>query len=395
MDPASQVFSANSPSDMLLAMGLEQEGVRVCLLDTVAGRHRLIGWLGLQDDGSLEPAQLIARACRRLGQRLGCTLWDERLNEPLVSSDDPLRIPPLAHVSVGLLRQPALRTWLAGLSSSVSLAVLEQVVSGAPAQIVGQTTLSCDPDRQALAMALKQTQPDVLVIAGGFDDPTPAAQAPLFALCHLLGDALTAAAPAVQPAIFFAGNRFVAPAAADLLAQGRADLSITLLDNIMPASGRVEQRELARLLNYHDWRLNERTPSFGRFSRWVTSPGQVSSLAANFAQLTRVWLEHARLSELRGLYCTTHWWLHSLASQGQDGVRLVYAPPGSEPGVVARWPAVGMISGPWNGAGCRTAREFWWDAEGLAPVVAGIGQVAPLAMMQTLDADLLPVYKGG
>lgn len=394
MELPPQTIGANAESSLFLAIGLEQEGVRACLLDTVAGRHRLIGWLGLQNDGSLEPAPLIASACRRLGRRLGCTLWNEQINEPLVASDDALRIPPLAHVSIGLLLKPALRTWLAGVTPSVSLATLERAVTGAPVQIVGRTVLTSNLSSTTLAAALAHARPDVLVVAGGFDDAKLPAQAPLIMLCRVLGQALAAVATDVQPALFYAGNRYVAPTAVELLVQRKDGLTVTVVDNIMPSGERIQQQDLVRLLNYHDWRLNERAPGFGRFSRWVTSPGQVSSLAANFVQLARAWLEHERLTELRGLYCTTHWWLHVLAEQGNEGVHLCYAPPGAEPALTQRWPAVRLISGPWQGIATRPAHHFWWDPEGLAPIVVGMGQVAPQAMMEVLAADLLLPYRG-
>jgi hypothetical protein len=370
----------------LLAIGVELEGVRVCLIEPVAGPHRLVGWLGLQRDGSMETPSLIASACRRLGQRLGRTLWDERKQAPFLESDDPLRFPPVVHVALSLAIRPPLRIWLVAVSATHSLAALEMAVAAAPVQVVGRLIAGADPAPAALAAALRNSRAEVVVVAGGFDDPAPAAQRLVLTVARQVAAALALIEAEHRPALVYAGNRHAAgPVSALLTADAAAPPIIT--ENIQPGPGLLHGRELARILSYEDWRLSERLPGYGRISRWATSPGQVSSLVSNFAQLTRIWLEQEQLPVLHALCVTPGWRLHVLAERQQEGVRLRYAPVQSQAEAPAEWPPIQLLSGGWAGAGL--ASRFWWDREGLAPMVAALGQVAPLAMLQVLSADLL------
>lgn len=374
----------------LLAIGVEQQGVRLCLLEPVGRQHRLAAWLGLQQDGSLEAPQLIANACRRLGQRLGRTLWHERKQEPLLDSEDVVRVPPLAYVAIGLAARPPLRVWLCGVSPALSLAALEAAVQAAPVCVVGRTVLSTELTSGSLATALARAEPDVLVLAGGFDEPAPSAQQPLLLLCQLLAEALGKVEASRRPALFYAGNRFAVDAVTMKLAP--AETPLTTVGNVRPAPTIVRTRELTRLLSYYDWRLTERMGGYSRLSRWVTSPGQVSSLASNFAQLTRIWLERQKLPALHGLYTTPVWRLHVLVDRSREEIDLLFASDETVPPALRDWPALGLVCGPWPGGHLQRLRRFWWDREGLAPIIAGLGQVAPLAMMQVLETDLFALY---
>jgi hypothetical protein len=164
--------------------------------------------------------------------------------------------------------------------------------------------------------------------------------------------------------------------------------------NIQPTPEQTNGQALARVLTYYDWRLSERVTGYSRFSRWVTGPSQPSSLMTNFAQLTRLWLEQQGLAQLHGLYCSRTGWLHVLADRQQPGVQICYGEPNTLPVPVQGWPAIGLVSGSWPGQPGRPAPYFWWDREGLAPIVAAIGQVAPQALVETLVYDLFAPYEG-
>jgi hypothetical protein len=377
-----------------LAIGIEPEGVRVCLVESVSGQFRLIGWLGLQRDPAMETPLLIANACRRFGQRIGRTLWNEQRQTPLIESDDPLRYPPLEQVALGLIARPRLRTWLAAVSQTPGLATLEAAVMAVPTQVVGRTTLAADLTSSSLARALAQAVPEALVVVGGYDGASARAQQPVLTLCQLLGEALAQLDVDRRPALFFAGAHEAAAQASALLSPVGAGGGVEVLPNIQPTPKQSNGRELARILTYYDWRLSERVNGYSRFSRWVTGPGQPSSLMTNFAQLTRLWLEQQGLAQLHGLYCTRTGWLHVLAERQQPGVQLCYGDPNTQPAPIQAWPPIGLVSGPWPGQPGRPARYFWWDRDGLAPIVAAIGQVAPQAMLETLVYDLFTPYEG-
>jgi hypothetical protein len=375
----------------MLAIGVEQQGVRLCLLEPVGRQQRLAAWLGLQHDGSLEAPQLIANACRRMSQRLGRTLWHERKQEPFLDSEDVVRLPPLAHVAIGLSARPLLRVWLCGVSPTLSLAALEQAVLAAPVQVVGRTALTAGLTSGSLAAAIKRAEPEVLILAGGFDDPAAPAQQSLLVLSQIVAEALGKLEASQRPTLFYAGNRFAGDAVRLRLAY--VETTLTSLGNVYPSPSFVYTRELARTLTYYDWRLAERMGGYSRLSRWTTSPGQVSSLANNFAQLTRIWLERQQLPRLHGLYSTPAWRLHVLAGQDSDEVMLVYESDNRVVSPVPVWPEVGLVCGAWPRTQGKPAQPFWWDREGLAPIIAGLGQVAPLAMMQVLEADVFELYK--
>lgn len=396
MNPqAAPLISTNSSErGSLLALSVELEGARACLLEEVNGQQRLAGWLALQNEASLEAPQQIINVCQRLGERLGRRLWHNAKQTPLWESDDPLRFPPLAQVSLSLMARPRLRVWLAGLSQSHSLAALKQILHSSPVRIVGVTLFTADSSSERLSVALAQARPDVLVIAGGYDDATPSVQRPLLALSGLVGQAIAELAPEARPALFFAGNRFAAAQAEALLRAGNGGVQLAVVGNVQPMPTLLRQRELANAINYYHWRLSERLPGFTPISRWVTSPGQVSSLTANFAQLVRVWMELHKLPQLHGLYCTADFWLHGWARQEQEGIRLFYAEPNTRPALLQNWPTPQLVIGAWPVKQWPVPSFYWWDGGSLAPGIAAIGQVAPRAMVQVLKNDVLELRRG-
>jgi hypothetical protein len=371
----------------LLALGLEPEGVRACLLDEVSGQHRLLGWVGVQTDPTLETPQQLEDACRRLGNRLGRMIWDQTKQQPFLESEDPVRWPPLDQVTLTMMPRSRLRVWLAGLSRHFSLAAVHEAVAASPVRIVGQSCLDAQLDSSRLVAEWLENQVEAVVIAGGYDDPASAAQQALLLLCKMVGQAVARIAPGQRPALFFAGNRLVAEQAETLLKVGEGPVQWAPLGNVQPAPGRVQQAELASALGYFYWRLSERTPGYAKLSRWLTAPGQVSNLAANFAQLTQAWMVLQRLPELHGVCCTADWWLHVWARQTQQGLALLYAEPHTRPAELSGWPAVQLVSGEWPQP-WMAASPVWWDRERLAPVIGAVGQVAPLAMLQVLQQDV-------
>jgi hypothetical protein len=393
---ASPPAVASHSLGAMLALGVEPEGVRACLLDNVGGRHRLVGWLGLQHDATLDVALQLSAASQRLGMRLGRQIWHTTKNGPVLESEDPTRLPPLAQVTLAIMPRPRIRAWLAGLSRAGSLSALRQALTSSPVQVVGSTLMSALVESSTLAAQLASAQPEVLIIAGGYDNLNARGQHPLLALCRVIGAAVGHLAPGQRPAIFYAGNREAAQAAVACFRWNDGPVQIEVLGNVQPAAYQVRGAELANALGYYYWRLSERLPGISKLSRWVTSPGQVSSATANFAQLTRIWMESQQLPELHSLYCTAEWWLDVWVRQEENGVRMCYREPGAREGVAA-WPAVRLISGGWSRRVASLpalASPWWWDRLGLAPVIAAVGQVAPTAMFEALCDDILAPQEG-
>ncbi|MCX6044272.1 MAG: glutamate mutase L [Chloroflexi bacterium] len=380
----------------LFALSVEAKLTRACLLENVDGQYRLASWLSIQRTPGEEMTEQVANTCRRLGARLNRRLWDEGRDEPLLQSEDPVRFPVLEQIAVTASPRAHVRVWVAGLSHSLSLTAARQAVGSGPTQWIGCTQLTVDINSGQLATELNEAHPEALVIVGGYDDPTPDAQRSILLLCKALGQALARIPPAQRPAIFYAGNRWAAAAAENLLRSGEGHIQLQVLANVQPAPDQVHQAELAVALGYHYWRLCERTPDFVKLSRWVTSPGQITNLESSFAQLTQAWMTYQQLPELHTLYCAEDWWLHVWASQALNGVRMRFVQPKTRPPDLADWPPLQLVSGEWPVRLWPLPAVAWCDHGCLAPLLAGIGQVAPLAMLQVLTLDLLePCGKRG
>ena len=373
----------------LLALSVELAVTRACLLEPVAGQYRLASWLTVERNPELDLVQQLADTCRRLGGRLGRRLWDEARDEPLLQSEDALQFPPVDQVAVIASPRPHLRVWLAGLSVGVSLMAAHQALAAGPVQVVGTSCLTVELSSGQLANELIDAQPEVLVVVGGYDNADLAAQQPILLLCKLIGQAIARLPRAQQPALFYAGNRWAAAAAEMLLRNGDSALPLTVLGNLQPTPDFVNQAELAVAMGYHFWRLCERTAAFGQVRRWVTGPGQISNLETSFAQLTLAWMAHQGLPILHALYCTDAWWLHVWATEEQNGVRMRFVPPQTRPADLAAWPPLQLVSGEWPQRLWPVPALHWWDRSSVAPLVAAIGQVAPLAMVQALSLDVL------
>ena len=386
----STVQNVETPgTGSLLALSVEPTWTRACLLENISGQYRLAGWLSMQRTPELEMTQQLASTCRRLGARLGRQFWDEANDAPLLQSDDPMRLPPFEQVAVVASPRPPVRVWLAGLSDGISLAVARQALISSPAQLVGSTCLTVDANSGQLALELGEAQPEALVIVGGYDDPAPDAQHSLLWLCKIVGQALARMAPPQRPTIFYAGNRWASVAAESLLRAGEGPVQMQVLNNLQPVPGVMRQAELAVALGYFYWRLCEWVPGFTTIRRWVTSPGQMTNLETSFAQLTQAWLNYQQLIDLHALYCGENEWLHVWATQAQNGVQMRFVQPKTRPPELNDWPPLQLVSGDWPLQLWAPPATYWWDHNGLAPLLAGIGQVAPLAMLQVLSLDLL------
>lgn len=102
--------TTDAPAAML-ALGVERRILRACLLEPIAGNHRLVGWISVQRDPATNLTEQLAVVLRRLGQRLGRTLWDEEAFAPLITSSDPLRRPPLDQVLATSTPRPPASGW--------------------------------------------------------------------------------------------------------------------------------------------------------------------------------------------------------------------------------------------------------------------------------------------
>ena len=379
----------------LLAVGLESSRTRLCLLESIHGAYRVAAWLTVPRQGERHLGERLAGGCRRLGRRLGRRLWDEEAHAPLLTSADPIRRPPLEQLGLALSPLPPLRVWLAGLSDGYSLAAARHTAAACMVEVVGETILSVETQAELtggdqLGRALRTVRPDVVVLAGSYDQDDPLGKQPVHILGTLLGNALLSLTPATRPLLLYAGNRFAANELQTLMQQ--AALSMVVVPNVMPTPGVIRQGPLARALDEYAAHLTQRLDGYRLLAQWHTAATPPLSVEANFVRLVEAWRLVQNLTDLHAVYSGDRR-LHVWSAEGRDGVvtrtfgaeSLLVQPDG--------WPRLQLVSGggppgwyPPDPAG----RDFWWDRHGLAPLAATLGAAAPAAVYQALVHDILP-----
>lgn len=112
----------------------------------------------------------VAETCRRLGQRLGCVLWDEELNMPFMRSINPVRFPPvqLASTTISAAAPVRVSFWACSLPAEPARRRARPLWL-AWAIIVGEVVYDIELEVNAVATMLLNSQADVLVVAGGYD----------------------------------------------------------------------------------------------------------------------------------------------------------------------------------------------------------------------------------
>jgi len=372
----------------MMALGITLDETATCLLENINGTYRLAGWAALRREPGTSLGQQTATLCRKLGNQLDRHLWNEESNTPFLQSDDPIIFPPLEHFAVGVSPRLRLRVWVAGLSNE-SLGAARAALVSAPVQLSGMTRLSATLTAATLATELAHHQPEALVIVGGYDQSAQETHEGILTLCRLVGQAMARLSPGERPTIFYAGNQWAAEKAEVHLRPTEGPLAFYPLNNILPQPGYSLQTELAVALSQLYWRLCQRMAGFAQVSRWVTAPGHVANLDSSFAQLVQMWMEYHGLPRLHGLYCTDHWWVHVWAEQATAGVKLRFIKPHSRPQGLLDWPPLQLVSGPWPMQLWAPPTVAWWDRNALAPLITTIGQVAPQAMIQVLEEDII------
>lgn len=375
----------------ILAIGVELNNLRACLLEEVGGIYRVAAWHSLPRRKEASLATIGADILREIGERIDRTLLDKTTAAPFVESEDAVRFPPLGHVAITASPCPHVRVWIAGLSMTQSMTAAYEAMCSSPAHVIGYTVLNAEMNATALTDTLVTTAPDMLVIVGGFDDADPATHRALVELSRPFGQVLNRLAPAQRPAVVYAGNRWAAPHVAEAV-QSAGGGAVESVANVQPAPGVIQKTALAQACSFHYWRLSRRTPGFRELSRWMTPPGHIVSQESAFAQLVQAWMELHGLTELHGLYCAPLWWLHIWAQRGRSGLQTRYVEPQTRPPALNNWPSLQLVSGDWPTALWSQPELFWWDRSGMAPMVATVGQSTPPAMLQALRTDLLRLY---
>ncbi len=379
--------SAPDASQRMLAISIETGGVRACLIEPVAGRHRLIGWLAFARSRDATMSSQVAEACRRLGQCLGCVLWDEELNAPYTRSITPVHFPPVQQVSVAMSARAPVRVLLVGLTQGLSLAAGRSALASSPCVVIDALTHDMETGGAEIAQRLNQPL-DAIVVVGGFDQRGEQAQAGVLALCRSIAQAVGRLPRTQRPPIVYAANRWAFERAEAILRAGDGPLVVEQVENVLPAPGRLQASGVARAISYLYWRLNQRIIGYREIARWPTGPGQPATVEANFIQLVSAWALQKDLSDLHAAYCTQQWRVHVWFSRRQPGAWVRFTEPHGPLLDEAGWPPIQLLSGEWPPS-LPSPSPLWHDKTGLAPAVSSLGRVASQAMWDVLESDLL------
>lgn len=269
--------------DSILAADCGSTRTTVALIERVNGHHRLVArgeaisthrspWL----DVSIGVREAIRQIEGFVGRRL--------LNQAgvLIKAQAPVNDGVDAFVAVSSAGAP-LRVVLAGLTGAVSLASAQRAVGGTYALVTGILAMDEGPDRRDLnarMQALRQAQPDVILIAGGTDG---GATRPVMSLAQLAALYNRVLEPEERPLTFYAGNAHLADDVAALFAAA-GELRVVAnvrpgpdLENLGPA-----RRELEAI--YRNRSLG-RVPGLDALSQWADRP--ILPTTRSFGQLIR------------------------------------------------------------------------------------------------------------
>lgn len=403
----SEAASAPAPvpgqSSSILALSADTANAHAALIEPVQGSHRLVAWesaslspdTGLASGASLSLPGALREVSRTLGLRLGRRLWDDSQDAPHFNGPDPALGLHLGQVVAAVDPLPPLRVWIGGLTGHESLAAAQASLDSTICRPVAVYRFARGGDPAQLAAELSEARPDLAVLVGGYDRPEVAAASPVLALCQEVAQALAALPSGQRPAVYFAGNRWAAPAALELFSRLPGGVLADALENVAPAPGIHRTTGLAVAASRLYWRRCRATPAVQSISRWITPPSEVRSVSWSFGQAVRLWQQAHNLPSLHGLFCAAPLWIHVAAEErqdsldGQDGVRLRFVLPHTRPPELNGWPPLRLVSGPWPERLWPRPRGHWWDPTGLTPTIANVGQIDPLIAWQVLAQDLL------
>jgi hypothetical protein len=386
--PAPQMLGAGT----VLAIGVEVDRQTACLMEPITGSYRLAAWWVAPSGLQRTVAGQVEDMCIRLGRRLRRQLWDYERAGPFIQSLDPVTTPPLQHVSVIASPRRQLRIWVVGLTPHNSLASSIGALEASQAQTVGTTVLESHQDIELLAHELNAVRPEALVLAGGYDSEERESQRALFRMTQNVVRALQAIPDDDLPEIIFAGNPFAYRDVAAILRSARP-FAVSRVNNVQPAPDRTYGHGLSRAVDKLYLEKCRQMREYERLETWTTDSASIMTVESSFARLVQLWLQLNELPELHGVYTGGDRWLHVWADADADRVLARFTAPGPLPDDGISWPPIRLVSGPWQADEEIPSSVLWWDAIGLAPVVAAAAGVSPRAAVETLRADILTYRK--
>ncbi len=388
------------PTGPILALSVERGQLQAGLLILAGGTYRLVAQQRAAQQAEIPVTEQLGELIRRLGDPLGCRLWDTERGQPWLQSDDPIRFPPLEQVAVAASLANRPRVHLVSLTGHVSGAAALEALAESPAQLVGHTNLSPGLTVASLAQTLTVTRPDAIIVVGGYEQAGDGIRPSLRELCRMVGRALSQVPGAWRPTVLYAGASSVAQDAAGLL-QTRSGVTVSVVENVAPGPGQIRTAGVAAGLQELYTRLSQTRPGYPQLAQWASrrpagSPARVLPVEAAFVHLVQLWQLVQGLSQLHGVLCDEagqNWRLHVWAEGEQVAVRYVAAQTPLQ--ALVGWPPVRLLCGNWPAAAGPAPAVEWWDPSRLAPAVACVGQIFPLVTVHVLTSSVWRQFEGG
>ncbi|GIV76334.1 MAG: hypothetical protein KatS3mg050_0728 [Litorilinea sp.] len=381
------------PTGPILILSVERGQLQAGLLVLASGTYQLVTQQRVARQAEIPVTEQLGELIQRLGEPLGCRLWDAERGQPWLHSDDPIRFPPLEQVAIAASLADHPRVHLISLTGHVSGAAALEALAESPAQLVGHTSLSPDLTSASLSQALAATRPDAVIIAGGYEQAGEGIRHSLRELCRLVGQALSQVPGVWRPAVLYAGASSVAQDAAGLL-QTRNGVAVTVVENVAPGPGQIRTAGITAGLQQLYTRLSQARPGYPQLAQWASrrpagSPARVLPVETAFVHLVQLWQLVQGLPRLHGVLCDEagqSWRLHVWAEEERVTLRYVAAQTPLQ--ALTGWPPVRLLCGNWPAAAGPAPAAAWWDPTRLAPAVACVGQIFPLVTVHVLTSSV-------
>ena len=411
---SGQGGSPNSLADFapqsILALAAEPRRAVAVLIEPVEEIRRMVGWQTVEVSERASPEECksaLMQAIRRLENQFNISLWDGERGRPHLHSPGQAVAEGVGQAFAVADLQAPLRVWMGGLSGGGSLAAGEAALAGALCNAVATYLPGPHQSAGALTREFEALLPDVILIVGGHEQIGPRSQEQVLTLSGLVIEAAARLPAEERPLFCFAGNSQSADAALASWRQRTGGGDAARADNVFNGTDVGSATAIHNVLERLHWQRSLAMPAMQEIAGWLDHSVELSSTQWAFAQAVRLWRRRQRLPTLHGLYAAADRWLHvwvwEMPDQESDGLRISCVRPGERPDVLADWPPVRLVSGAWPETWPKPSQPppvlgpqrptalpaFWWDPLGLVPVVAGVGQTTPEAVLQVLTADIL------
>jgi len=411
---SGQGGSPNSLADFapqsILALAAEPRRAVAVLIEPVEEMRRMVGWQTVEVSERASPDECksaLVQAVRRLENQFNISLWDGERGRPHLHSPGQAVVEGVGQAFAVADLQAPLRVWMGGLSGGGSLAAGEAALAGALCNPVATYLPGPHQSAGALTREFEALRPDVILIVGGHEQIGPRSQDQVLELSGLVIEAAAQLPAEERPLFCFAGNSQAADAALASWRQRTGGGDAARADNVFNGTDVSSATAVHNVLERLHWQRSLAIPAMQEIAGWLDHSVELSSTQWAFAQAVRLWRRRQQLPTLHGLYAAADRWLHvwvwEMPDQESDGLRISCVRPGERPDILADWPPVRLVSGEWPGTWPKPSQPppvlgpqrptalpaFWWDPLGLVPVVAGVGQTTPEAVLQVLTADIL------